>query len=109
MGLVLTLDRLFVRSRMEEIQRRRTDLDDRGFGSWESEFCKGYDPVQVSRALAEHGMLKCAKDRYTYAEPFEGERNKRFHVIRAKILVSDYDRTPEDTPDDDDGVGERRF
>ena len=76
---------------------------------WESEFCRGFDPVQVSRALARHGMLKCAKGRYTYAEPFEDKRNKRFHVINAKILTRDYDRTPGDIPDDDDGVGERRF
>jgi hypothetical protein len=77
---------------------------------WESEFCRGFDPVQVSRALARHGMLKCAKDRFTYAERFEDKRNKRFHVITAKILTRDYDRTPEDVPDDDDGdVGERRF
>jgi hypothetical protein len=76
---------------------------------WESEFCRGFDPVQVSRALARHGMLKCAKGRFTYAERFEDKRNKRFHVITAKILASDYDRTPEDAPDDDDGVGERRF
>jgi putative DNA primase/helicase len=76
---------------------------------WESEFCRGFDPVQVSRALARHGMLKCAKGRFTYAERFEDKRNKRFHVITAKILASDYDRTPEDAPDDDDGVAERRF
>jgi putative DNA primase/helicase len=76
---------------------------------WESEFCRGFDPVQVSRALARHGMLKCAKDRFTYAERFEDKRNKRFHVINAKILTRDYDRTPEDAPDDDDGVAERRF
>jgi hypothetical protein len=54
---------------------------------WESEFCRGFDPVQVSRALARHGMLKCAKDRFTYAERFEDKRNKRFHVITAKILT----------------------
>ena len=76
---------------------------------WESEFCRGFDPVQVSRALAKHGMLKCATGRFTYAERFENKRNKRFHVITAKILASDYDRTPEDAPDDDDGVAERRF
>jgi putative DNA primase/helicase len=76
---------------------------------WESEFCKGFDPVQVSRALARHGMLKCAKDRFTYAERFEDKRNKRFHVITAKILTRDYDRTPGDIPDDDDGVAEIRF
>ena len=76
---------------------------------WESEFCKGFDPVQVSRALARHGMLKCAKGRYTYAEPFEDKRNKRFHVITAKILTRDYDRTPGDVPDDDDGAPKRRF
>lgn len=76
---------------------------------WESEFCRGFDPVQVSRALARHGMLKCAKDRFTYAERFEDKRNKRFHVITAKILTRDYDRTPGDVPEDDDGVPERRF
>ena len=76
---------------------------------WESEFCRGFDPVQVSRALARLGMLKCAKGRFTYAERFEDKRNKRFHVIAAKILASDYDRTPEDAPDDDDGMPERRF
>jgi hypothetical protein len=76
---------------------------------WESEFCRGFDPVQVSRALARHGILKCAKDRFTYIERFEGKRNKRFHVIIAKILMRDYDRTPEDDPDDDDGVPKRRF
>jgi putative DNA primase/helicase len=75
---------------------------------WESEFCKGHDPVQVSKALARHGMLKCAKGRFTYAEPFEGKRNKRFHVVTAKILMTDYDRTPEEAPDDDDGVPEKR-
>lgn len=76
---------------------------------WESEFCRGFDPVQVSRALARHGILKCAKDRFTYAERFEDQRNKRFHVIRAKTLTRDYDRTPEDVTDDDDGLAERRF
>ena len=64
---------------------------------WESEFCRGFDPVQVSRALARHGMLKCAKDRFTYAERFEDKRNKRFHVITAKILTH-RDRGP-DGPD----------
>jgi uncharacterized protein (DUF927 family) len=54
---------------------------------WESEFCRGFDPVQASRALARHGMLKCAKGRFTYAERFEDKRNKRFHVITAKILT----------------------
>ncbi len=76
---------------------------------WESEFCRGFDPVQVSRALARHGMLKCAKGRFTYAERFEDKRNKRFHVVTAKILNRDYDATAEDAPDDDDGVPERRF
>lgn len=76
---------------------------------WESEFCRGFDPVQVSRALATHGMLKCAKERFTYAERLEDKRNKRFHVITAKILTRDYDRTPEDIPDDDDGLAERRL
>jgi uncharacterized protein (DUF927 family) len=76
---------------------------------WESEFCKGFDPTQVSRALAKHGMLRYAKGRFTYPERFEDKRNKRFHVITAKILTRDYDRTPEDVPDDDDGLGERRF
>jgi putative DNA primase/helicase len=71
---------------------------------WESEICKGFDPDQVSRALAQHGMLKCAKGRYTYAERFEGKRNKRFHVVTAKIVTNDYDRTDADTPDDDDGL-----
>jgi hypothetical protein len=37
------------------------------------------------------------------------KRNKRFHVINAKILMRDYDATAEDAPDDDDGVAERRF
>ena len=74
---------------------------------WESEFCRGFDPVQVSRALARHGMLKCGKGRFTYAERFEDKRNKRFHVVTAKILTTDYDTTPEDVPDDDDGVPER--
>jgi len=74
---------------------------------WESEFCRGFDPVQVSRALARHGMLRCGKNRFTYVERFENKRNKRFHVITAKILTSDYDSTPEDAPDDDDGLPER--
>ena len=60
---------------------------------------KRHDPAQ-------HGMLKCAKGRFTYAERFEGERNKRFHVITAKILTRDYDRTPADDPDDDDGLAD---
>lgn len=51
-------------------------------------------------------MLKCAKGRYTYAERFGDKRNKRFHVITAKILISDYDRTEADVPDDDDGLDE---
>jgi putative DNA primase/helicase len=76
---------------------------------WESEFCRGFDPVQVSRALARHGILKCSKGRFTYAERFENKRNKRFHVITAKILTRDYDTTPEDVPDDDDGLSDRRF
>jgi putative DNA primase/helicase len=71
---------------------------------WENEICKGFDPDQVSKALARHGMLKYPKGRYTYAERFGGERNKRFHVITAKILISDYDRTDADVPDDDDGL-----
>jgi hypothetical protein len=75
---------------------------------WESEFCKGFDPVQVSRALARHGLLKCSKGRFSYVERFEGERNKRFHVITAKVQTTDYDHTPEDAPDDDDGVPEQR-
>jgi hypothetical protein len=74
---------------------------------WENEFCRGFDPVQVSKALARHGMLKCAKGRFTYAERFEGERNKRFHVITEKILTSGYDKTPADDPDDDDGLADR--
>jgi putative DNA primase/helicase len=74
---------------------------------WESEFCRGFDPVQVSRALERHEMLKCAKGRFTYAERFQDKRNKRFHIITAKVLTSDYDRTPEDEPDDNDGVPER--
>ena len=76
---------------------------------WESEFCRGFDPVQVSRALARHGMLKFQKGRFTSAERFQGERNKRFHIPTAKILTTDYDRTPEDVPDDDDGVPERSW
>ena len=51
-------------------------------------------------------MLKCRAPRFTYIERFEDKRNKRFHVITAKILTSDYDSTPEDAPDDDDGVPE---
>jgi hypothetical protein len=74
---------------------------------WENEFCRGFDPIQVSKALARHGMLKCAKGRFTYAERFEDKRNKRFHVITEKILTSDYDRTSADAPDDDDGLAER--
>jgi uncharacterized protein (DUF927 family) len=74
---------------------------------WESEVCKGFDPDQVSRALAQHGMLKCAKGRYTYAERYEGKRNKRFHVITAKILTNDYDATEADVPEDDDGLDAR--
>lgn len=73
---------------------------------WESEICKGFDPDQVSKVLARHGMLKCAKGRYTYAERFGDKRNKRFHVITAKIVTSDYDATEADVPDDDDGVPE---
>ena len=73
---------------------------------WESEVCKGFDPDQVSRALARNGFLKTAKGRFTYAERFEGKRNKRFHVITAKILTSDYDHTDADLPDDDDGIGD---
>jgi hypothetical protein len=42
-------------------------------------------------------------------ERFEDKRNKRFHVITAKILTSDYDRTAEEAPDDDDGVPPRRY
>jgi putative DNA primase/helicase len=71
---------------------------------WESEICKGFDPDQVSRVLARHGMLKCAKNRYTYAERYEGKRNKRFHVITAKILTNDYDATAADVSEDDDGL-----
>jgi putative DNA primase/helicase len=71
---------------------------------WESEICKGFDPDRVSRALAQHGMLKCAKGRYTYVERFEDKRNKCFHVITAKILTNDYDATDDDVPDDDDGL-----
>jgi hypothetical protein len=74
---------------------------------WESEFCRGFDPVQVSRALERHEMLKRGKGRFTYAERFQDKRDKRFHVITAKVLTSDYDRTPEDEPDDNDGVPER--
>lgn len=74
---------------------------------WESEFCRGFDPVQVSRALARHGMLKCGKNRFTYRERFENKRNKRFHVITAKILTNDYDSTPDEAADDDDDVPER--
>jgi hypothetical protein len=84
---------------------------------WESEFCMGFDAAQVSRALARHGMLKHNKGRFTIPERFHNERNKRFHVITAKILTHDYDSTPEDVPDDDnstpqdapddDGVPER--
>jgi putative DNA primase/helicase len=71
---------------------------------WESEICKGFDPDQVSKALFQNGMLKCAKGRYTYAERFEDKRNKRFHVITSKILSRDYDWTEADAPDDDDGL-----
>jgi hypothetical protein len=74
---------------------------------WESEFCRGFDPVQVSKALARHGILKRREPRFTYAERFENKRNKRFHVITAKILTNDYDSTPEEAADDDDGVPER--
>ena len=77
---------------------------------WEIEFCRGFDFLQVSRALARHGMLKCTEGRFTYVERFENKRNKRFHVITAKILTSDYDRTPEEAAeaaDDDGGVPER--
>jgi putative DNA primase/helicase len=73
---------------------------------WESVFCQGFDPIQVSKALARHGLLKHAKGRLTYAERFQGKRDKRFHVITGKIVASDYDRTPEDAPDDDDGLAE---
>jgi putative DNA primase/helicase len=71
---------------------------------WESEFCRGFDHLQVSRALAQHGLLKHAKGRFTYAERFQAKRDKRFHVITGKIVASDYDRTPDDAPDDDDGL-----
>jgi hypothetical protein len=71
---------------------------------WESEICKGFDPDQVSRVLARQDMLKCVKGRYTYAERYEGKRNKRFHVITAKILTNDYDATEADAPEDDDGL-----
>ena len=74
---------------------------------WENEFCRGFDPVQVSKALARHEMLKCAKGRFTYAERFEEKRNKCFHIITEKILTCDYDTTLEDDPDDDDGLAER--
>ena len=60
----------------------------------------------MSKALARHGLLKHAKGRLTYAERFQGKRDKRFHVITGKIVASDYDRTPEDAPDDDDGLAE---
>jgi hypothetical protein len=54
-------------------------------------------------------MLKCSKHRFTYIERFEDKRNKRFHVLTARILNRDYDATPEDVPDDDDGVPQRKF
>jgi len=76
---------------------------------WENEISRGFDPVQVSRALARHGMLKCAKGRFTYAERFEGERNKRFHVITEKILTRDYDKTPADEPDNDGLAGKSGY
>ena len=47
------------------------------------------------------------KARFTSIERFEDKRNKRFHVITAKILTNDYDRTPEEAADDDDGAAER--
>ncbi len=63
----------------------------------------------MSKALARHGLLKTAKGRFTYAERFEGKRNKRFHVISHKILERDYDSTEADAPDDDDGYEEPQF
>jgi uncharacterized protein (DUF927 family) len=76
---------------------------------WETEVCLGFDPQRVSRVLARHGFLKTSKGRFTYAERYQDKRNKRFHVIKAKILTSDYDRTEADAPDDDDGVEELLF
>lgn len=69
---------------------------------WEAEFCGGFVPTQVSKAMARNGMLKCVKGRHTYAEHFEGKRNKRFHVVTARILTHDHDWTEADEPDDDD-------
>ena len=74
---------------------------------WESEFCRDFEPVQVSKALGRHGMLNYRAPRFTYIERFEGDRNKRFHVITAKVLTSDYVSTPEEAAGDDDGVPQR--
>jgi uncharacterized protein (DUF927 family) len=63
---------------------------------WE-ELCEGFEPKQVSKALARVGALKIAGDRLTCAETFEGKRNKRFRVITAKIL----NVYPEEQSDDD--------
>jgi uncharacterized protein (DUF927 family) len=74
---------------------------------WESEFCGDFQSTLVSKVLARHGLLKLArhergKARYTYKELFGGKRNKRFHVLTARILSHDYDSTEADEEPDDE-------
>ena len=61
-------------------------------------------PVFASTLILGSTCSACGKSIRRVPERFEGKRNKRFHVITAKILTNDYDATEADVPDDDDGL-----
>ena len=54
--------------------------------TWKAEVAVGHDPKLVARVLADHGMLKRAKDGFQRVEKVQG-RPQRVYVVTARIVM----------------------